>query len=450
MSSRSRRSVLASLGGALGAAAGCIDISGSEGEEPTGGTPPVTTQQATAGHPAQDHCEPGGGTNEGPLAVARDSRAVFRCAGTRLDGMETLAPWGAYDGHVEPDARTVAGGTRSARLSTEPGGGRVWIYRRYDPPLDLSSHDLSLAVHPGSGRTKARMVRVQVLAPDYENRLDMRHGVGKLGGWFRMDLGPTVVKGTPDLRNVRELRIQSLAGSRSRIRFNVDELRLVPKADRGHVMLTFDDGPISQYENAFPVMEDYGFPGVAGIIPWLTSDPDYIAPTQLEEMQAAGWDVVSHPQLTDPSRPLPTQPAAEQRRALERSKRWLLRNGFERGARFVIWPFHAAGAHTLELGSEYHSLGFAGGRSPSGIPPTDPLTIGRVDGEFARGAEQMVRFAAEYDQLAVLMYHEVGTGALSTDDFERTLRTIDEADVSVITASDLWETMTGSATARYR
>lgn len=450
MTTVSRRAVLAALGGTLGTSSGCIDISRSDREMTSTGMQSETPQPSKTGARPADHCEPYNVTNDGPLAVEQNSRAIFQCAGDLLDGMESLGPWKTYDGHLESDERTAAGGARSARLTTEPDGDRVWIYRRFEPPLDLTSHDLSLAIHPGGGRTKARMIRAQVLAPDYQNRIDMRHGVGKLGGWFRMDLGPTVIKGTPELHDVRELRIQSLSHSRSRLRLNVDELRLVPKADRGRVMLTFDDGPVSQYMNAFPVMKEHGFPGVAGVIPWLTSDPDYLGPTQLEEMQSAGWDIVSHPQLTDPSRPLPTLPVAEQRRAIERSKRWLLQNGFERGARFVIWPFHAAGAHTLELGSEYHSLGFAGGLSPSGIPPTDPLTIGRVDGESATVAEKMVRFAAQYNQMAVIMYHEVGNGSLSMADFKRTLQVIDDADVDVITASDLWATMTRSPPASNR
>lgn len=372
-----------------------------------------------------------------------DSRGRFKCAGVLLDGMEDLSLWSTLDGHLSADSERYFGGDQSAVLETDGSTNRAWIYREFDPGIDLSNHDLSVAVHPGRGATRAQMLRLQVLAPDYRNRIDMRHGVGDLGGWFRMDLGPTVVEGEPDLRNVRELRLQSLKGGDRALRLNVDELRLVPKADRGRVMVTFDDIPRSQYSEAFPLMQEFGFEGVAGAISWLTDDPSYVSKAELSEMQEAGWDIVSHPQVTDPSTPLPELDREQQRAVIERSKRWLLDNGFERGARFVIWPFHAADSTTLELAARYHSLGFAGGRPPSGIPPTDPLTIGRVDGEGVSDTLRLLEFAEEYRQLCVIMYHDIGADGLPTDEFERTLRAIEESSLEVITASDLWELMTG-------
>lgn len=444
MTDHSRRAFLRSCG-LLAAGAGCVTVSRNDSSGSTATPSPDRSAASGGGEPFEfpaDHCEfEASQPDPHPLAVRENSRSRFGCAGRQLDGMEDLSRWEVYDGQLTPDRIRYVDGSQSARLETAPTEGRVWIYRRFDPGLDLADHDLSVAIHPGRGDTMAKMLRVQLLAPDYRNRVDLRHGVGRMGGWFRMDLGPTVVKGSPKLGDVREIRLQSLKGSQRRLRFNVDELRLVPKADRGRVMLTFDDIPMSQYENAFPLMKDHGYPGVAGAIPWLTSDPGFISKPQLHELQNAGWDVVSHPQLTDPSTPLPELSREDQARTLERSKQWLVDNGFESGARFVIWPFHAAGATTLDLASRYHSLGFAGGRSPSGLPPTDPLTVGRVDGDGVKDTLRMIAFAEEYNQLAVVMYHQIGPNGLPVDEFERTLEYIDRADVEVITASDLWDLM---------
>lgn len=440
-----RRGFLAACGGLVAAASGCVSQGRPSGE--TTKTRTATESATSDPEPFEsptDHCRSGASrANSDPLALEIDSRARFGCSGILLDGMEDLGPWQTYDGTLAPDRDRVARGSQSARLETTPPGGRVWVYRRFEPGLDLSDHDLSVAIHPGRGESKATMLRAQLLAPDYQNRIDMRHGVGELGGWFRMDLGPTVVKGEPDLTDVREIRLQSLAGSRERVRLNVDELRLVPKADRGRVMFTFDDIPRSQYTEAFPLLDEYGYAGVAGAIPWLTEDPEFLSEGQLRELQHAGWDVVSHPQLTSPSRPLPTLSRTDQARALERSKRWLVENGFEQGAQFVIWPFHAADATTLELGSRYHYLGFAGGRSPSSIPPTDPLTVGRVDGDNVADARKMIAFAERYRQLTVVMFHRVGRDGLSTRELEGILDTVEQSELAVITATDLWELVTG-------
>lgn len=440
-----RRRFLVACAGHAAGTAGCISFGNGSGREESGEPSRTETapMEANAYEFPPDHCQPNRASGDDEqLGVPFDSREQFGCAGILLDGMEDPGPWQTYDGRFGPDSERVTRGSQSAQLETIPPDGRVWAYRRFDSGLDLSNHDLSIAIHPGRGETKASMLRAQVLAPDYQNRIDMRHGVGKLRGWFRMDLGPTVVKGHPDLTDVRELRLQSLAKSQKRIRLNVDELRLVPKASRGRVMLTFDDIPMSQYTEAFPRMNDRGFAGVAGAIPGLTSSPDFLSADQLRELQNAGWDVVSHPQLTDPSRPLPTLSRAAQDDALRRSKQWLLDQGFERGARFVIWPFQAAGATTLALGARYHALGFAGGWPPCGIPPTDPLTIGRVDGERVEQTLRMIEFAERYNLLTVVMFHEVGPNGLASGKFEQILEAVERADVTVVTATDLWELMT--------
>ena len=67
------------------------------------------------------------------------------------------------------------------------------------------------------------------------------------------------------------------------------------------IIITFDDSWGSQYTNAFPVMEQYGFTGVlytvVGYInkpSGLDTDPLYLTTDQIKEMAAAGWEVGSH------------------------------------------------------------------------------------------------------------------------------------------------------------
>ena len=83
------------------------------------------------------------------------------------------------------------------------------------------------------------------------------------------------------------------------------------------VVLTFDDGYVSQYENAFPVMKRLGWPGVLNLKA-LDSD---IYDRQVEEMARAGWQIASH-SVTHPDLPSLTDSQlagemAESRRLLE-------------------------------------------------------------------------------------------------------------------------------------
>jgi peptidoglycan/xylan/chitin deacetylase (PgdA/CDA1 family) len=60
------------------------------------------------------------------------------------------------------------------------------------------------------------------------------------------------------------------------------------------VILTFDDGYMDVYENAFPVLQKYGFTGVTYIIVQQLEIGGFQHLEQLKEMLSAGWEVGSH------------------------------------------------------------------------------------------------------------------------------------------------------------
>lgn len=60
------------------------------------------------------------------------------------------------------------------------------------------------------------------------------------------------------------------------------------------VVITFDDGNLNVYTNAFPIMRKYGFTGVMYIIANKLHADGYMGIDQIKEMAAAGWEVGSH------------------------------------------------------------------------------------------------------------------------------------------------------------
>ncbi len=60
------------------------------------------------------------------------------------------------------------------------------------------------------------------------------------------------------------------------------------------IVLTFDDGHINVYENAFPIMQKFDFPGVIYILPKRIGADDFVDEVQIKEMLAAGWDIGNH------------------------------------------------------------------------------------------------------------------------------------------------------------
>lgn len=73
----------------------------------------------------------------------------------------------------------------------------------------------------------------------------------------------------------------------------------VPSIDGGAVVFVYDDGPIDDYEEAFPVHQEFDAPATTGIVSeWVGredfQDTDWMAVEHLEELAAAGWELSSH------------------------------------------------------------------------------------------------------------------------------------------------------------
>ncbi len=62
------------------------------------------------------------------------------------------------------------------------------------------------------------------------------------------------------------------------------------------VLLTFDDGYVDAYQNAFPILQEFGFKGTFFIITEFVDRqyPDYMSWAMIEEMATAGHRMESH------------------------------------------------------------------------------------------------------------------------------------------------------------
>ncbi len=60
------------------------------------------------------------------------------------------------------------------------------------------------------------------------------------------------------------------------------------------IIITFDDGDLSVYNTAFPIMQKYGLTGVVYIVGNYMNTEGYMSAEQIKELAAAGWEVGSH------------------------------------------------------------------------------------------------------------------------------------------------------------
>jgi peptidoglycan/xylan/chitin deacetylase (PgdA/CDA1 family) len=414
--------------GFLGAAlAGVVGLAGCSGGDPDG-TPTVTdtptrTPEPRARFQSHDPCSP-------PTGTELTYRERLRCRGRPIEGFDDATGWRPWAGDAALVEDPTASGTSAVRVSAESNDERCGIVVEFDAGVDLSAHDVSVAVRFEDPPADA--VSVGALAPDFENSVrSVRPGYE--AGWIRLDHGHRKIRGDPDLTDVRALRIGTYVPPGETATMYLDSVRGTKRRDRGLVAFTFDDIHRSQYEKAFPVMEEYGFPGAVGVIPRATRLQDKVGLDGLEEMQSAGWDVVSHPQRSESLRELP---AEEVRSAIADTKRWLLEHGFDSGARFLIWPYGAYDRASLGTAARHHDLGFSTSVGVAGRI-TDPLLVPRVDAEDAAFAKRMVDVADRLDQLCVLTFHRICSNGVTMEEFREIVRRVDAADVDVVSLSEL-------------
>jgi peptidoglycan/xylan/chitin deacetylase (PgdA/CDA1 family) len=353
---------------------------------------------------------------------------------------EDLEEWFALNGELTPDEEVTLTGAQTARI--ENAGESAGIARSFPDGLDAEGHHLSMALAVENPRP-AR-VTVRILAPGQADQLwSTRTVLSPYEGWLRMDVGYSGQRGEPFLNEIQEIQITLDSEDEEEIRFWVDDLRMTPAASQGYVMLTFDDGPASQYENALPLLEERDMQAVAAVVPDSLNREGRLSIDQLREMRDAGWDISSHPEgtafteLEDPD-------AIQQ--DIESAHDYLDNRGFPDGARSMFVPYHNTNEEVIEITREYHELSSYFGGTPNAVPFTDPMHLSRVDMHDLDGFSSMIDIAAEHNQLAIGLAHGVvpedeidddPLADMTIEELEELLEYIEESDVQVVTASDL-------------
>lgn len=60
------------------------------------------------------------------------------------------------------------------------------------------------------------------------------------------------------------------------------------------VVISFDDGDITVYQNAFPIMKEFGYVGINYLVGNRLGSEGFLSIDQIKEMTDAGWEVGSH------------------------------------------------------------------------------------------------------------------------------------------------------------
>jgi peptidoglycan/xylan/chitin deacetylase (PgdA/CDA1 family) len=158
------------------------------------------------------------------------------------------------------------------------------------------------------------------------------------------------------------------SGTGGTVQVNLQQLWTRPAPTAPCTIITFDDGYLTQFTNAKPYMDKYGFRG--GLFPirdLITGSGVYMSTAQLQAMYDSGWDISAHADLaashnsTNALLDLSTSDGSASALSsfeteLRHNKEWLLANGWTRSADFFAWPQGKFDAARLAIARKYFPL----------------------------------------------------------------------------------------------
>ena len=180
--------------------------------------------------------------------------------------------------------------------------------------------------------------------------------------------------------------------------------------DKGYVSLNFDDGWLSAYTNAMPILNAAGFKTDQYIVTdYLTDNyPGYVKPSQVLDMQAHGHVIGAHTR-THPD--LTLLSSSQQQEEIAGSRQDLLALGAQPINTFA----YPLGAYNDTVIQQVKNAGFVGARSSNGglnDKKTSPYILNRISMENTTTFDQVksnIDKALSEKKWVILLFHEVNT-----------------------------------------
>ena len=269
-------------------------------------------------------------------------------------------------------------------------------------------------------------------------------------GWNLITLsnyrfGATGTADADSFKNVDGMRIMCKSGTPGAY-ITVDQIWLIdkPKIKEPLFTITLDDGYVSQYTVARPLMSKYDYRGVCYVISSSVGRPGRMSIEQLKILYQMGWDISNH---TATHKPAHTTPAEEWIADMKAGYDWLVENGFQRSAGHLAYPGGHNTVETLWSVQQYHKTGRLNMESKYGntLPPANPYLLrvypiltstsistvkNRIDENLERG------------QWLIFMFHGIdedtsGSGWVTPAFFEEFIEYLAEKNAKVVTMSDM-------------
>jgi hypothetical protein len=380
----------------------------------------------------------GGGGGSGDLELEYNARARSHDRGNTFENFSDFSMgWAADSGELSANATDDWDNNDpgAATLISSADNDRVQM-SAHPSSENFAYRDVSMAVRLRG--TSNETLRVELAAGDGSEKQITTRYLSEKHGWVRMGLGPSAWSGTPDMADINEFSISCYTGSKS-CEIDVDDIRTTPKRDNGAVVFIFDDANETDYTTAYDVLSSRGYAGSSAIIPRVVGDDGKLSQRQMDQMDSDGWAWPNHPQADSRSGGLGSVSGDKAEQMMRDNKRWLLDNGYERGADTLVWPFGDFDAEALDIAGDYYRLAWGGGSSATNGIITESSWLPRIElneSGDVQNALAAVEEAYRTETVVTTMTHGMGGGNLDADDLNRMLDRIEKRGLDVLTTAD--------------
>ncbi|MFC3960060.1 polysaccharide deacetylase family protein [Halovivax cerinus] len=320
-------------------------------------------------------------------------------AGT-WDDFESLADWTATKGSMEADTGRSVTGSQSVRISAD-SDARGRIVKSLSAPLDCSEVVPGLAMASESSNAPA----IQ-LWDENGHKAQYRQQTDPENPFVRRNFGLSKMGGEVDLSRIGEIHIVHWLGDDGEGDLWVDDLFFSPRSQNGQVMVQFHGGYESEYELAYPVLDEHDLPATTFVATQRVresrnAEGDRLTTEQLDELAGAGWTVGSY---ASRGLRLPDLDEGDRESEVRESAAWLEDNGYD--ARFFAFPGGRFDEASYEAATDQYDLAFAG-RFPAQGHAANPHLCTRVANPDPETAANLVDWTAEVGGITSIAFSHV-------------------------------------------
>lgn len=361
---------------------------------------------------------------------------------------EDLTNWSTAnaDTTLSADTSVVFQGSQSAKLENSGAGADVGVEYSFPTAVDLTNIHPSLALNVSTPLDEDLTIRAIYFdsSGNYVTYERSYNGTNKGQNWEILHPGASYDSSTaPDLTSIDRIQV-IVKGASGQLTVNLDSVRFLDGPDKAYFVFSFDDGDGSIYDNAYPLMQKYGFAGCMGIISSAVGESGAaMTLSELREMHANGWEILNHTSTYN-SRRTDNVSNEDWETYVREGKEFLLKNGLYNGQSGFIWPRGEYDDDAIDIVDKYHDYAFgvdAVGKGNAPMAYRNHMTIPRGSATDASNVQTKIDTAIQYNQVYFGFLHTVGTtGAeLSNSEFESILSHLDSksrSDIEVVTFSE--------------